>query len=98
MIDTAINIISPSITNLCWVEIYCAVTRLAKRSTGGNNKDKLKVFPVSCNCTDEECWNKGRYQDLKVRTIQLFFVFTSLARQPQCFLHISPNLSILNFD
>ena len=44
---------------------------------------------------------KGRYQDLKKskdNTTFFFFIFLSFARQPQCFLHISPNLSILNFD
>ncbi len=66
MINSIIQSFTEKVTALNWVERYGGLVRPAVKTFIDENSGLIynKTYPVSCDVTEKECWEKGRYQDL----------------------------------
>lgn len=59
MISEVLNILSPKLIELCWVENYAGLTRLVNKKV----KNGYQTFPIICDL-DKDCWSNGIYKNL----------------------------------
>jgi hypothetical protein len=72
MTNEIVKLIGPLITSLPWVERYGGLVRTATRQFNANKgedretnpKWQRQSYPVSCEVTAKDCWDKSRYMDL----------------------------------
>lgn len=65
LIQEALNLLTPQLTALGWVERFGGVTRRVTMPFGdGSGGTIQKAFPISCSVTEADCNNNQRYQDL----------------------------------
>lgn len=64
MLTRAINLLEDPLSQLCWIDKYCGLTRLAVRKTVKDGKAIRESYPVSCGCSSNDCWNAGMYSAL----------------------------------
>lgn len=66
LIQEILNLLTPDITALGWVERFGGVTRLLTMGFGENERGimQYKTFPISCSVSDVDCVQNQRYQDL----------------------------------
>lgn len=65
LIQEALNLLTPEITTLGWVERFGGVVRTISRAfEDQNGEPKYKRYPVSCSVSETDCENDQRYQDL----------------------------------
>jgi hypothetical protein len=65
LIQEALNLLTPSLTALSWVERFGGVTRKITKSFQDEKDGTIqKSFPISCNVTDIDCNTNQRYTEL----------------------------------
>lgn len=65
MIDKIIDSISPTLTDIPWVERFGGIVRRATRIIGDSPETFVEqAFPVSASVTNKDCWENGKYADL----------------------------------
>lgn len=65
MVSQALSLVADTFRDLPWVDKYSGLTRTARRQTvDRDNKRSTQSFPVTIECSADDCWNKSRYKDL----------------------------------
>jgi hypothetical protein len=66
MTNAIIQAFTDKIISLNWVERYGGLVRPAVKTYIDENSGLIynKTYPVSCDVTEKDCWEKGRYADL----------------------------------
>ncbi len=64
MIHEVIESLRHKITAYSFIDRYGGLVRIAKKAFTNDDGVYYKVFPISCDVTNEQCWDDDRYKDL----------------------------------